>query len=607
MFCRYLFSSPLLFGVLAAAACVKRGSTSSPLSSITGAQWQALNQSVDGRLHAGYPWARPCYTSYDGNASDPNSLQCSTIQATYTNETVIANYFGGYQNANWGVCQSTAEGCNLNATNPSDAAVYSAPAECHQGSVPSYYIEVTNVSDVQAALAFARSTKVPLVIKNSGHDYKGRSSAPNSLSLWTHNYQPPITLETDFVPGGCSASAGNGVTIGAGQGFDGLYAFAELNDITVVGGADKTVGAAGGWLAGGGHGALSNTLGLGVDNALEIKAVLPNGTYVTASRCQNQDIFYALRGGGGSTFGVTMEVTYKAHPRVTLQVAYAVFESVSNSTFSDFLKICLSNADKWASEGWGGYIDPTPSGEPLLSNILMMTPQLSLAQANASMAPILNFARSLGNATIEYGLVTVPSWYTAFETFIAPSTEKVDVSQSLTSRLIPRSLFQSSSGQQQILSALTNVANTVAYPGPYQTDPIAGYAQNPIQILVTAPANYPGDNTSSVTPAWRDSLWHVISGLTFSNEADAATIQSAFKGANVAGNYLRQLAPNSGAYQNEADVFEPNPAASYWGEANYQRLSTIKAELDPDNVLTCWDCIGFDKNDERYSCYPNIS
>ena len=218
--------------------------------------------------------------------------------------------------ANWGSCQSAVQSCNLNWSDPSGPP----PADCYQGSVPSYYVEVTNVSDVQAALAFAQSNNVPLVVKNSGHDYKGRSSAPNSLAIWTHNYQPPIQLERDFTPEGCSASAGTGVTIGAGQGFNGLYEWAELNDVTVVGGADRTVGAAGGWLNGGGHGALSNNFGLGVDNALQIRAVLPNGTYVTANQCQNQDIFYAIRGGGGSTFAVNMEVTYRAHPRVTLQV-----------------------------------------------------------------------------------------------------------------------------------------------------------------------------------------------------------------------------------------------------------------------------------------------
>ncbi|KAL9080968.1 MAG: hypothetical protein Q9157_000378 [Trypethelium eluteriae] len=475
-------------------------------------------------------------------------------------------------------------------------------------TVPNYYIEVTQVSDVQAALAFAQKTGVPLVVKNSGHDYKGRSSAPNSLALWTHTYQPAISLKTDFTPEGCSASAGNGVTIGAGQGFDGVYAFAEANNITVVGGSDRTVGAAGGWLNGGGHGALSNTLGLGVDNALQIKAVLPNGTYVTANRCQNTDLFFALRGGGGSTFGVNMEVTYQAHPQVTLQVAYLDFNGTnSNQTFHDFMQTIIANSDKWAFEGWGGYIIPAPPGEAsITSSFLMMTPKLSASEANSSMAPIFNFSSSLGNRTLGSGLVPMPSFYQAYETFIAPGAEVVDISLALGSRLIPRSLFQSPGGQQQILTAISEVAQTVAYPGPYASDALSASYGAPLQILVTTPASYPADNTSSVTPAWRSALWHTIAGQSFSNQADPATIQRAFTGATAAAQILRRLAPDSGAYQNEADVFEPDPVAAFWGADNYERLSRIKAAVDPGNVLTCWDCVGWDKGDERYACYPDL-
>lgn len=78
------------------------------------------------------------------------------------------------------------------------------------------------------------------------------------------------------------------MTFGAGIGFLALYQFADANNITIVGGSSPTVGAGGGWITGGGHSALSNTLGLGVDNALQIRAVTPNGQYVTANRCQNQ-------------------------------------------------------------------------------------------------------------------------------------------------------------------------------------------------------------------------------------------------------------------------------------------------------------------------------
>jgi hypothetical protein len=56
-----------------------------------------------------------------------------------------------------------------------------------------------------------------------------------------------------------------------------VYQFADTNNVTVVGGSALSVHQTGGWLTGGGHSSLSNTMGLGVDNALQIKAVLPNG------------------------------------------------------------------------------------------------------------------------------------------------------------------------------------------------------------------------------------------------------------------------------------------------------------------------------------------
>lgn len=86
-----------------------------------------------------------------------------------------------------------------------------------------------------------------------------------------------MKFTTDFVPDGCSAPTGNVITFGAGQQFDGIYKFAQKNNASVIGGSSATVGAAGGWITGGGHSAQSVTLGLGVDNVQQLRAVLPNG------------------------------------------------------------------------------------------------------------------------------------------------------------------------------------------------------------------------------------------------------------------------------------------------------------------------------------------
>ncbi|KAK3045560.1 hypothetical protein LTS18_013701, partial [Coniosporium uncinatum] len=445
---------------------------------------------------------------------------------------------------NWASCQATAQECTLDYNLPSNPAYYTPPASCYQGSVASYYINVAQVSDVQAALKFSNDTGVPLVIKNSGHDYKGRSSAPNALALWTHNLTPPITLTKGFTPEGCSSPAGDGVTLGAGHGFQATYEFAEANNITIVGGSSRTVGVAGGWISGGGHGALSNTLGLGVDNVMQIKAVLPNGTYVTANRCQNKDVFYALRGGGPSTFGVNIEMTTRANAQVTLQVAYIRFLSADLTAINKFITLCTQNANKWADEGWGGYIAPGAQSR-LASGFILMTPKLNHSAAVASMKPITDYVASLGNVALNNEIDTSPSFFQAYEKYIMPNEEKVGLGIALGSRLILRDTLATTAGQQATASALGKVSDMVTPPN-IAVDPRALTYGAPFQILVTAPSSYTDDGTSSVTPAWRKAIWHAVVGVGIANNANVATITKAFQTAHNAANVLRKLEPNSG-------------------------------------------------------------
>lgn len=98
-----------------------------------------------------------------------------------------------------------------------------------------------------------------------------------------------------------------------------------------------------------------------------------------------------------------------------------------------------------------------------------------------------------------------------------------------------------------------------------------------------------------------------VPDLTAEGAFDKVTISTAFTAVHAAGDKLRALAPNSGAYQNEADVFETDPVGAYWGKENYNKLSAIKHAIDPDNILTCWDCIGSVRTDDRYQCYPDIA
>ena len=87
-----------------------------------------------------------------------------------------------------------------------------------------------------------------------------------------------------------------------------LVAFAHRYNQNIVAGNSNTV-SVGGYIAGGGHGIYSGRYGLAADNVLELEMVTPTGEVVTANECQNPDIFWAVRGGGGGTFGGKYQMT----------------------------------------------------------------------------------------------------------------------------------------------------------------------------------------------------------------------------------------------------------------------------------------------------------
>jgi FAD/FMN-containing dehydrogenase len=82
-----------------------------------------------------------------------------------------------------------------------------------------------------------------------------------------------------------------------------------------------TVKPAGGFAQAAGHAPFSSLHGLGADNVVEFKVVTADGKYVIANNRANRSLFNALRGGGGGTFGVVIEATFKAHktPRVIVR------------------------------------------------------------------------------------------------------------------------------------------------------------------------------------------------------------------------------------------------------------------------------------------------
>jgi FAD/FMN-containing dehydrogenase len=138
-----------------------------------------------------------------------------------------------------------------------------------------YSAEVETAADIQATVNFAVQYNIKLAIKNAGHDFLGRSSAPNSLQLNTYKMKN-ITINNSFVPAVCPGTTPpppvKAVTVAAGVQLHLMYEYLNTQNVIVVGGSANTVGIAGGYLQGG-HSLMGWIAGMGSDNALEFQMV----------------------------------------------------------------------------------------------------------------------------------------------------------------------------------------------------------------------------------------------------------------------------------------------------------------------------------------------
>lgn len=122
-------------------------------------------------------------------------------------------------------------------------------------------------------------------------------------------------------------------------------------------------------------------------------------------------IFIPPKGGGG-TFGVVLEATFIASPRVILQVALVSFIEPNVTSTRDMWSIVVDQSLKWAEEGWGSFL----TGE----SALFVTPTLNSTTAAASMEPLIDFGNKLTADNVPNVTVLLqefPSWASFFNTF----------------------------------------------------------------------------------------------------------------------------------------------------------------------------------------------
>lgn len=168
----------------------------------------------------------------------------------------------------------------------------------YPAGAPAVVVRPESVSDVAAALAYARENNLAVSVRSGGHSGGGWSSSAGGVDIDMSGF-------AEIVVDGTTVTVGTGATWGV------VAATLGEHGLALSSGDNKSVGV-GGLTLGGGVGWLVRQYGLALDSLLSARLVTAAGEIVTASADENPDLFWAIRGGGGN-FGVAIDFTFEAH------------------------------------------------------------------------------------------------------------------------------------------------------------------------------------------------------------------------------------------------------------------------------------------------------
>lgn len=201
-----------------------------------------------------------------------------------------------------------------------------------------------------------------------------------------------------------------------------------------------------GWFTGGGHGPLSSTYGMGSDNVLEATVVLMNGTVVTTNPCSHPELFYAIRGGGGGTYGIVTSVVMKAYPTpktTTWSLVVMLQDPGKENEWWDLMAEFSKGMKGLKDGGMQGYY--YMAGPPLAPTMILATFFNVFDKPNGTVAELFEpFKQRLDrmNGTVGYqsNENNFPTFFKSYSGDV--EAEPVASNVALGSRLLPAEAFE---------------------------------------------------------------------------------------------------------------------------------------------------------------------
>ena len=409
---------------------------------------------------------------------------------------------------------------------------------------PAAVVRCANAGDVAAAVTFAREHQLDLAVRGGEHSVPGFGTCDDGVVIDLSGMR-----EVGVDPAAATARAEGGATWGDFN--DATHAFG----LATTGGIISTTGV-GGLTLGGGIGYLARGYGLSCDNLVSAEVVTADGRFLVASENENDDLFWALRGGGGN-FGVVTSFEFRVHPVKDIYGGPMFFELDDAGTVLGFFRDFIADAP----EEFGGFpafqiAPPLPfipedrHGDPFLVFVACWSGPLD--QGERALAPFHELAPVVAE---HLGPMPYPALNSAFDALVPPGLQhywKANFVTELTDEAIAAHLEH---------GPKVPVVNSTVH-----IYPING-ACHRVAPDATAFAYRHANFATVIAGMWPDPT---------QNQANIRWVRD----------YYDATAPLSeaGGYINfMADDDQDRIKANY--RDNYERLVTIKRRYDPDNLF----------------------
>ncbi len=413
---------------------------------------------------------------------------------------------------------------------------------------PALVIQPENSDEVAFAVDLAREQRLLFSIKGGGHNISGLALADGGLTL-DMSHMRDVRVDPD----------NRLVHVGAGCLLGDVDRATQEHGLATTLGFVSETGVAGLTL-GGGFGYLSRRFGFTVDDLVEVEIVTADGQIRTASRESEPDLFWAIRGGGGN-FGVVTEFTYRLHevgPQITAGLiawpavdhAEDVLATYREMTATAPIELTLVSTMRLAPPA--PFIPEVWHGKPIVAMIACHTGDP--AQAERDLAPI----KALGKPIAD---LIVPKTYVEQQSML-------DATQPKQANYYWKTEFIPELSEGYLESVRANAAEIESPMSQVITFHIAG------GVNEHAEDDGAVGNRDAEFVVGAAGAWPATDPKGESYQTWVRTSWERFRPFSTGGNYI-----NFQTTDDDVTRIED----SYRG--NYERLRSLKAEYDPDNLF----------------------